>query len=154
MDALLTTIVLWLSVNFNLPAHHVHPKIEFAPQIEIAFLRHQAFTAETQQQVRAWYANAQPASGRREVVAVYDERRNRILLQQDWAGQTPAELSVIVHEMVHHLQKAAGLKYECPAQREALAYEAQAKWLELFGLTLESEFQIDAFTLKISTACM
>ena len=153
MDALLTAIVLWLSINFGIPANYDHPRIEVVPSIEIAFLRYEAFTAQAQREVLASYANANGPGSRREVVAVYDDRRNRILLPQGWAGQSPAELSVLVHEMVHHLQKSSGLRYACPAQREKLAYEAQEKWLGLFGLNLQEEFEIDAFTLKVSTAC-
>jgi hypothetical protein len=152
MDALLTAIVVWLSANFELPAYYVPPKVEFAQPIEIAFLRYEAFTKQAQQQVIALTA-ANAASGNREVVSVYDARRKRILLPEGWQGRTPAELSIVVHEMVHHLQHAAGLKYGCPAERETLAYAAQEKWLALFGLTLESEFQIDVFTRKISTLC-
>jgi hypothetical protein len=153
MEALLTAIVVWLSVSFGLPASYDHPRIEFVPPIQIAFFRYQAFTAEAQREVLARYAAAGAENGRREVVAVYDDRRKRILLPEGWSGKTPAELSVLVHEMVHHLQKTAGLKFECPEQREKLAYEAQEKWLGLFGLTLLGEFEIDAFTLKVSTEC-
>ena len=155
MDALLTTIVLWLSVNFNLPGTPDLPKVEFVRPIEISFFRYQAFTAEAQRQVIASQAsnNTNTSDGRREVVAVYDARRNRILLPHGWNGQTPAELSVLVHETVHHLQNKAGTKYACPAEREKLAYEAQEKWLGLFGLTLQGEFEIDPFTLKVSTSC-
>jgi hypothetical protein len=153
MDALLTTIVLWLSVNFNLPGTFDLPKVEFVRPIEIAFFRYQAFTAEAQRQVLASQAADTATDGRREVVAVYDARRNRILLPHGWNGQTPAEISVIVHEMVHHLQSKSGLKYACAGEREKAAYEAQEKWLGLFGLSLKSEFEIDAFTLKVSTSC-
>jgi hypothetical protein len=55
--------------------------------------------------------------------------------------------------MVHHLQKEAGLAYPCPGASEKLAYEAQQKWLGLFGLDLASEFEIDPFTLLATTAC-
>jgi hypothetical protein len=153
MDALLTTIVLWLSVNFNLPGTFDLPKVEFARPVEITFLRYQAFTAEAQRQVLASQAADNTTSGRREAVAVYDARRNRILLPYGWTGQSPAEVSVVVHEMVHHLQHKAGTKFACPAEREQTAYEAQEKWLGLFGMSLQSEFEIDAFTLKVSTNC-
>jgi hypothetical protein len=44
-----------------------------------------------------------------------------IYLPKNWTGSTPAELSVLVHEMVHHLQGATKTKYECPQAREQLA---------------------------------
>ena len=69
------------------------------------------------------------------------------------SGKAAADLSVLVHEMVHHLQNIGGIRYECPAAREQLAYLAQDKWLGLFGQDLEHAFEIDKFTLKVSTSC-
>jgi hypothetical protein len=88
------------------------------------------------------------------VVAVYDNVRNTIYLPDTWTGTTPAELSILVHEMVHHLQARSRLTYGCPAAREELAYLAQEQWLAMFDLSLESEFGIDQFTLKVTTSCM
>jgi len=153
MDTLLTTIVLWLAVNFNLPATHELPKVEFVRPVEIMFFRYQAFTAQAQREVLARQAADTSTNGKREVVAVYDSRRNRILLPHGWSGQTPAEMSVVVHEMVHHLQNKAGMKFACPGEREEQAYAAQEKWLGLFGTSLQREFEIDAFTLKVNTSC-
>ena len=65
-----------------------------------------------------------------------------------------AELSVLVHETVHHLQHLAGTRFECAQASETLAYAAQEKWLALFGRSLESEFEIDPFTRLVSTRCM
>jgi hypothetical protein len=56
--------------------------------------------------------------------------------------------------MVHHLQNLAGLKFECPMAREKVAYMAQDQWLKRFGTSLETEFDLDMFTVLISSACM
>jgi hypothetical protein len=77
-----------------------------------------------------------------------------IYLPQGWTGATPAERSVLVHEMVHHMQQQAGLKFDCPQERERLAYQAQQRWLGEAGLTLASEFGIDPFTILVRTSCM
>jgi hypothetical protein len=153
MDALLTAIVLWLSANFDLPAKHDHPKIEIVPATEIAALRYRAFTPEKQSEILSLGRNTAAPGRDGDVVAVYDNARKTIFLPMGWTGGTPAELSVLVHEVVHHLQKAANLTYECPAAREELAYAAQDKWLGLFGRSLLSEFDIDPFTLKMKTVC-
>jgi hypothetical protein len=151
MTELLSAIVLWLSLNYGLPASYEHPKVEQVPANEIAFLRYRAFTPERRREVAA--ALAQSGNKSRAVVAIYDDANRTIYLPDGWTGRTAAELSVLVHEMVHHLQFAGQLKFECPAQREAMAYDAQEKWLGLYGRSLASEFDLDAFTLKISTAC-
>ena len=138
MDPLLTAIVLWLSVNFGLPETYDHPAIERRPRAQIAALH---------------YGESR-ATARREVKAVYDDASRRIYLPIDWSGRTPADLSVLVHEMVHHLQNAAGLSFPCPAAREKTAYDAQDAWLDLFGKSLTEEFDLDAMTLKLSTQCL
>jgi hypothetical protein len=90
---------------------------------------------------------------RRDVVALYNDQTKTIYLSDKWTGTTPSELSVLVHEMVHHLQNEAGTTFECPAEREKLAYEAQDKWLRLFGRNLEAEFEINGLALLVSTSC-
>jgi hypothetical protein len=90
----------------------------------------------------------------REVVALYNNNTRTILLPDDWVGTSPADQSVLVHEMVHHLQNLGKLKFDCLQAREKTAYLAQAKWLERFGLSLEKEFDVDMFTVLISSACM
>ena len=56
--------------------------------------------------------------------------------------------------MVHHLQNLAGLKFECPMAREKVAYMAQDQWLKRFGKSLEAEFELDMFTVLLSSSCM
>jgi hypothetical protein len=151
-SALLTAIVLWISGGFGIPANYEHPNIQLVPAREITFLRYRAFTAAQQRYILR-QQDSQPASDRREAVAIYDDKSETIFLPDTWKGDTAADLSVLVHEMVHHLQNKNQIRYACPGAREELAYAAQDKWLSLFGRSLESEFQIDGFTLKVSTAC-
>jgi hypothetical protein len=137
MDILLSVIVTWLSINFGLAANHDHPRVERVPATMISDLRY----GSVSQQSRA------------EVVAVYDDRTRVIYLPDGWSGTTPAEISILVHEMVHHLQNVSGMTHACPAAREQLAYEAQERWLALFGLSLSGEFELDPMTLKVATGC-
>lgn len=145
---ILDDIVDWLSSNFDLPANKDRPAIAFASRIELAKLRarelvsSQSFIGNDGQLVQ------------REVVALYDNHTRTILLPDDWGGTSPADQSVLVHEMVHHLQNLGKLKFDCLQGREKTAYLAQAKWLERFGLSLEKEFDVDMFTVLISSACM
>jgi predicted metalloprotease len=90
----------------------------------------------------------------REVVALYDNSTSTIYLPEGWTGASVAEQSVLVHEMVHHLQNIAGLKFACGGEREKPAYLAQDKWLKQHGLELEKEFEVDMFTVVALSACM
>lgn len=88
-----------------------------------------------------------------QLVAIYDVSTRTIHLPPDWTGATPAELSILVHEMVHHMQAAAGLRFACPAARERQAYAAQERWLDLFDQTLEETFQTNRLFVKLATTC-
>ena len=153
MNALMTAMILWLSANFGLPATADIPKIEFVRPVEISVIHYRAFTTEQRRAVVAAYQSEMASNKRRVVEAVYDDAKKTIYLPEGWTGATATELSVLVHEMVHHLQNLAGTKYACPQERERLAYAAQQAWLGLFGRNLKDEFEIDAMTLLLSTRC-
>jgi hypothetical protein len=149
MNALLMTISLWLSMNFGLPTTDVMPHVEHLPPAKIAALHLGAHLSAPSPDVA-------PESTARvdDIMSVYDDAGRTIFLREGWTGATPAELSIVVHEMVHHFQNLGGLKYACAQEREKLAYEAQERWLGIFGKSLESEFQIDGFSRLAKTACL
>lgn len=144
---MLTAIATWVSSELDLPAIHKHPTIEFAPPAKIASLR---LLSDPGAQVAP---NDRASSAQHDTVAIYHDPTRTIYLPEGWTGGTPAELSVLVHEVVHHFQNVLKLKYECPQERERLAYIAQDRWLALFGHSLESDFHIDAFSLLVKTRC-
>lgn len=154
MDSLLAMIALWLSFNFGLPAITEPPKVAVVSAQDILFKRHNAFTPQAQQSLlSASHGNTTDDRKNRQAVAIYDQTTGTIFLTEGWSGKTPADLSVLVHEMVHHMQSVNKMPYACPAAREELAYAAQDKWLNMFGQNLFDEFNLDAFTLKVSTSC-
>ena len=145
-NALLDEILVWLSTNFDLPAITDRPAIEFVSKPTLAMIR-----AEERAPSEAFTYDA---NANRQVVALYDSQMKTIFLPDDWTGTSIASQSVLVHEMVHHIQTVANLKFECPMAREKVAYFAQDKWLQRFGMSLEKEFEVDMFTIVISSACV
>jgi len=142
---LLASIVTWLSENFDLPATSDPPRVELVSQARMAALRFRDLETDR----RSLEGSPEQRSN---VIAVYDSANRAIYLQEEWRG-SPAEVSVLVHEMVHHLQTVAGLKYECPQAREKSAYAAQEKWLSRYGLNLMDEFEINPMAVFVRSAC-
>jgi hypothetical protein len=138
------SILKWLVAKFDLPAIREAPRIEFVQVAAMAQIRYRGSAGN----------QAMPLDMGRDVVAVYDDTKRTIYLPEGWTGVTPAEQSVLVHEMVHHLQNLGNIKYACPEVREKLAFAAQEQWLELFDRTLASEFELDPFTLLVRTSCL
>src|SRR5215471_21511686 len=129
---------------------HEHPSIEFASPAKIASLRFTGLLSDPGEHVAP---NDRASSAQHDTIAIYYDAARTIYLPEGWTGGTPAELSVLVHEVVHHFQNVLSLKYECPQEREKLAYIAQDRWLALFGHSLEGDFHMDAFSLLVKTRC-
>ncbi len=155
MQALLTVIVTWLSVTFGLPEIHEPPQVEFVSEQRMAEVRYERLGADWPHKKHP-SKEEEPVKARigHGVHAIYDDRSRTIYLAEGWTGTTPAEVSVLVHEMVHHLQNLGGLTYDCAGAREKPAYQAQARWLELFGQSLPGAFQLDPMTILVRTNCM
>jgi hypothetical protein len=153
MNTLLTMIVLWLSITFGLPADYEHPRIEFVPGKVLAAMHFGEVPLETWNQAASAVGGAGDFEPQHAIMAVYSDTTRTIYLAEGWTGTTPAELSILVHEMVHHLQNVGGLRYGCHQERENLAFTAQDHWLRLFGRTLSGEFGLDGFTLLVRTTC-
>ena len=146
--ALLVSLVSWISDNFDLPQNYDLPNVELVPATKIAALR---YGTPSDTELGGTVVPSQGA--RREVLSVYHPVKKTIYLRDDWKGSSPADLSILVHELVHHLQALANLKFACPGEREELAYKAQESWLRLFGHDLLNDFEIDPFTLLVTTKC-
>lgn len=153
VEVFLTVIVTWLSANTDLPANYILPHIRYASPAEIADVRYGTFRQDEKQNVVAAQASL-PADRRNSVISLYDPKKQEILLPVGWKAVTAAEQSVLVHEMVHHLQYSAHMKFNCPQELEAAAYKAQEKWLQLFGKSLASEFGLDGFTILVNSNCL
>jgi hypothetical protein len=151
-DASLNEIAKWLSQNLELPLSDELPRVEFVSQARLRQLRYKDLLPQQSQVIGGEHATPRPQS-QREVVAVYDDSTRTIYLPAGWTGGT-ADRSVLVHEMVHHLQNLAGLRFDCSGAREKPAYLAQNRWLKLHGLDLETEFEVDMFTIVALSACM
>lgn len=151
-QALMKEIVDWLSSHFDLPAIHEYPRIEFASAAHLTMIR--------QKEISPWNPRKNgieepvvAVAQSHDIVALYEGSVKTIFLVDDWAGATPADISVLVHEMVHHLQNVGRLVYECSPAREKLAYQAQDLWLKRFGQDLESTFGVDKLTILVRSAC-
>lgn len=138
VPTVLDVIALWLHANYQFDLPISHPEIVAISPGELV--------------LRRYGTGAEVEPG--DVVALFDREAGAILVSEEWTGRSPADLSVLVHEMVHHLQDEAGTVFACPAAREITAYHAQNQWLAMFDEDLESAFGIDPGLILVATACV
>ena len=161
-QALMQAIKHWLSINFHLRATYPNPDVELVSPEKMIDFRYKGLLSDRPRDIVVrdplvpvvQLEHMVAAYDHEDALAAYDDEIKTLYLSKKWTGSTPAELSTLVHEMVHHLQGMAKTKYECPQAREQVAYAAQEMWLDLFGRGLKSEFEIDPLTLVVSTRCI
>jgi hypothetical protein len=131
----------WLHEELGFPVVHSAPKIEFVPNDRLADHRFRDVPAD------------RTGANDTDVLAVYDDDTNTIYLPESWSADRSIGASILVHETVHHIQNLSGETFACPEAREAAAFDAQERWLNRFGDSLESEFGIDPFTVLARSMC-
>lgn len=138
----LSVVSQWLSDSYDLPRLSRLPDVEFVSVDRIVELMRLGFEDSSFE-----------SSMVNDVAALYLPNKETIYLTEGWTGNSVAEQSVLVHELVHHLQNIGGRVYACPGAREKIAYRAQDDWLAFFGTDFETAFDLDPMMLLILTKC-
>jgi len=142
----LRAVAAWITAEFGLPAPRSLPSVVFLHADDLVG------GATASGSVAAAADPLVEGDGAR-AAAAYDPRTGEIRLPLGWTGTTVAEMSLLVHEMVHHVQTEMGMRFACVGEREQLAYAAQARWLEAYGGSLRRDFGINPMFLLIATNC-
>lgn len=120
LDGLIGHLETWLDNNTDLPRRDSPPVVKWASKAALAQLSgsHNAAFVET-------------------VRGLYDSEAVTIWLARPWSARSPDDVSVLLHELVHHRQAGAGQWFYCPGAQELPAYRAQEAWLAALGLELD-----------------
>lgn len=119
LSGLVTHLDRWLDDNTDLPRRDVPLRIRLVSRAKAAALAgtHHAAFVET-------------------LRGLYDADQQTIWLITPWSPRDPRDVSVLLHELVHHRQDTARHWY-CPQAQEPAAYGIQETWLASLGLTLD-----------------
>jgi hypothetical protein len=66
--------------------------------------------------------------------AFYSKSEHLMYLAESWNKDDLVDRSILVHELVHHLQMANHIQLACWGRYEAQAYELQIQWLHTQGV--------------------
>lgn len=89
----------------------------------------------------------------RSVSGLYDHRSGTIYLPDQWAADDVRDVSILLHELVHHLQHEAGVTYQCRGAMEAPAYAAQFAFIEAAGKDPFELLEMNGLFLLMVTTC-
>lgn len=138
LDMLVAALTVWVADGLGMAVSASAPTIAFT---------------DRQRMTRMLRPNATATAASTEVEAIYDPAARVIHLPAGWRGASAAEVSVLVHELVHHLQTVRGQRFACLGERERDAYALQARWLERFGGSLERDLSVDPTYVLVVSHC-
>lgn len=108
-DTLLHDLNRWLDAETEFTRRNSAPKIAFIEDDRAEKLR------------------GVPGRSSGKTRGLYDEATETILLAKPWSPEDPHDISVLLHELVHHRQ--ASRHWYCPQAQEWRAYQIQSQWL-------------------------
>lgn len=118
LDSVVGHLEEWLDQSAPWPAKPSRPVIRQISAAEAASLHTPLF------------------SGSGKPRGLYDPETSTIYLVRPWDQRDPRDVSVLLHELVHHRQHGAQHWY-CPSAMELPAYRLQDEWLRQLGLEAE-----------------
>ncbi len=118
LAALVDILEIWLDTQSDWPQRHVAPRIRLVSEWE----------AETRQGTTSSFQRGR-------LRGLYDPDRSEILLVRPWDARDAVDVSVLLHELVHHRQ--APHHWYCPAAQELPAYRLQDRWLAARGMSAD-----------------
>jgi hypothetical protein len=137
MNTLVAALMAWIVAHSSLGVAPA-PNIQFVPKQAMSRLYRSAANEANFYQVEAFYL---PPTA-------------TIYLPQAWRADDLRDRSVLVHELVHHLQAANGVKVGCPAALERQAYASQVDWLREQGIADPYDFAgLDILTVILAGSC-
>jgi hypothetical protein len=88
------------------------------------------------------------------VNALYAYESHIVYLSANWNPNDLHDRSILLHELIHHLQALNDVKAPCLAANERPTFEMQLEWLREQGIQDPYKFlDIDEFTIALISQC-
>lgn len=145
LEPLMRSLMTWAAPATGYPAPDSVPRVRFADRCDIeAFVFPDAGRE----------CDTEHGEG---VQAAYEHHSATIYLQTGWSPTDLSDVSTLLHELVHHMQREAGLTMDtvgCPPRDlEKPAYDAQIAWLNASGVDAFETIGINGLFYVIITSC-
>ena len=140
MDQLMFALMAWISAATGLPPAQDLPELVFNTPAELQMLHYPG-------------AVYREGDGVPQAVALYNLEEGVIHLTDDWEVRDPVDLSVLLHELVHHMQASADIDYDCRGAMEKVAYDAQIDFLASMDLDMFEVMEINRLFYVLLTSC-
>lgn len=139
MKSILLALMVWISQHSDLPIPDTYPTVHF----------------ESFEQLHARGKPNLPydPTSQPHILGLYKD--NKIYLHDRWRPDRVRDLSMLVHELVHHMQWHYNWNaYECSQKREELAYWMQFAFMKRQGIEEPmTSMGLNRLSLYVLTTC-
>lgn len=122
IEAVMRERMAWIAARSDYEAPDDLPAVEYFSPSELLILNYGAeMVAQSELPGSRTYLPP--------VEALYDREAHIIYLPTGYDHNDLATSSVLVHELVHHMQAAGGHRFDCPDAAESDAYALHNRWI-------------------------
>jgi hypothetical protein len=137
MNPLIAMLIAWIAAHSTMAAAGP-PDIHFVPKPAM----------------NALYFRDQGKREAFQVEGFYLPDKSTVYLPDSWRLTDLRDQSILLHELVHHLQAVNKVHMSCPQALERQAYQLQLEWLRDNGIEHPYDFAgLDVLAVIIATAC-
>jgi hypothetical protein len=155
VHVLTLALLAWIAAKTGLAAPE-SPRIAFVPEYQMRGVFEAAAYPDRQPQAdvpaNQRVSDAHQTSG---ILAFYLHATATVYLPETWRPDALRNQSILLHELVHHVQVFNKVVPACHAALERQAYALQATWLREHGIADPYEFiGTDELTVALRSACL
>ena len=150
MIELVMSLMLWISTVTGWPVPEP-PTITYVDNGQEMFLKSHDCDSKPNQPVCQTYDGTQS-----NILGLYHSVTGTIYLSRDFWPASTRDQSILLHELIHHMQYSRDYKYYkslCRGDIEKEAYDLQEKWLKQRGKTLLETIELGPLMRHILTRC-
>lgn len=156
--ATLTSMMIWINAMTGLPIPSSPPEIVYTEAREMKYMLYGCNSKthpRASQICKELKETGEITNDNTSTIGLYDHDEkvvhlNPIIRTYD----KPTRDSVIIHELVHHMQFSANIPYQCFGQLEETAYDIQNKYIQKEGKKdIFTELNISPLYLFIIFSC-
>ena len=149
MKEVITALMLWISTQTGWPIPD-HPNITYIENGKEFFLLSNDCDQKPDQKVCIDYDDDS------NILALYNHITKTIYLHKDFWLASIKDQSILLHELVHHMQYSMDYKkYKmmCRGDIEKESYDLQELWLQMRDTNLEETIQLGPLFRHVLTQC-
>ena len=160
MKVFIAAMMLWISnqTGYTIPEH---PNVQYLTKHELKAYAHGCDQISVPKQNKdicdaREFWDLDEWAGSKSPIALYNHKEKLIILDKNFNIDTIHDQSVLLHELVHHLQSHSGKDFNgsCRGHLEKEAYELQDQWLkEKYDTNVYDVIGINELFLILLTTC-